>query len=271
MRLKSVPARQGSLWVRQGFRAFFKRPMAFAGLFAAFMFVVFVLALVPFVGTLVLLTLLPLVSLGFMIATRTVVGGGLPTPLAFIEPLRTDAPRLRSMIWLGVIYAATTFAVMWLSELADGGAFEALMDALPAAQTAPDTVAAKLAAPGLLWGLLLRFGLAGLLSVPFWHAPALVHWDGQRCAQALFSSTLACWRNRGAFLVYSMTWFSLIIGVGIVASLLFAAIGSPQLFAVAGAPISLFITTVFYTSLYFTFADCFEDNEPERDPVPVVA
>ena len=269
MRLKTVPARQGSLWVRQGFRAFFKRPMAFAALFAAFMFVVFVLALVPLAGTLLLLTLLPLVSLGFMIATRTVVGGSLPTPLAFIEPLRADAARVRSMIWLGVIYAVATFAVMWLSELADGGAFEALMDALPAAQTAPDTVAAKLAAPGLLWGLLLRFGLAGLLSVPFWHAPALVHWDGQRCAQALFSSTLACWRNRSAFLVYSMTWFSLIIGIGIVASLLFAAIGSPQLFAVAGAPISLFITTVFYTSLYFTFADCFDADAPKPDPEPV--
>ena len=55
----------------------------------------------------------------------------------------------------------------------------------------------------------------------------------------------------------------------LVASLLFAAIGSPQLFAVAGAPISLFITTVFYTSLYFTFADCFDADEP--DPVPAVA
>jgi hypothetical protein len=120
-----------------------------------------------------------------------------------------------------------------------------------------------------LWGLLLRFGLAGLLAVPFWHAPALVFWDGQRCAQALFSSTLACWRNRGAFIVYSLTWFSLIIGIGLVASLLFAAIGSPQLFAVAGAPISLLITTVFYTSLYFTFADCFEADAPAA--VPAVA
>ena len=271
MKLKTVPARQGATWVRQGFRTFFKRPIAFAALFATFMFAVFVLALLPFVGALLLLTLLPLVSLAFMLATRVVVAGGLPTPAVFVAPLRTEPPRVRSMLWLGLIYATATFAVMWLSELADGGAFEALMDALPAAQTAPDGVAEKLAAPGLAWGLLLRFGLAGLLSIPFWHAPALVFWDGQRCAQALFSSTLACWRNRGAFLVYSLTWFALIIAVGGVAGMLFSAVGSPQLFAVAGAPISLMITTVFYVSLYFTFADSFSANEPEPEPDPVAA
>jgi hypothetical protein len=79
----------------------------------------------------------------------------------------------------------------------------------------------------------------------------------------MFSSTLACWRNRGAFLVYGLTWFSLILGFGILMSVLFALIGSPQLFALAGVPISLIVTTVFYASLYFTFADCFSDIEPE--------
>jgi ABC-type multidrug transport system fused ATPase/permease subunit len=263
MKLRTVPALHGAVWVRQGFRAFFKRPIAFAALFAAFMFVVFVLALLPFVGPLLMLTLLPLVSLGFMLGTRMVVGGGQPTPAVFVAPLRAEPQRVRSMLWLGLIYAIATFVVMWLSEVADGGAFEALMDALPAAQTAPDVVAEKLAAPGLMWGLLLRFGLAGLLSVPFWHAPALVFWDGQRCAQALFSSTLACWRNRGAFVVYSLTWFALIVAFGIVASMAFAVFGSPQMFAVAGVPSSLLITTVFYASLYFTFADSFSADDAE--------
>jgi hypothetical protein len=38
--------------------------------------------------------------------------------------------------------------------------------------------------------------------VPFWHAPGLVHWGSQGVGQALFSSTLAVWRCRGAFVVY---------------------------------------------------------------------
>lgn len=268
MRLKTVPARNGALWVRLGIRAFFKRPMAFTALFAAFMFVVFVLALVPYLGPLLLLALLPLVSLAFMLATRAVVGGGLPTPLVFIAPLRAEAPRVRALMWLGLIYAVTTFAVMWLSEFVDGGAFEALMSSVPAASgAAADSLGDKVAAPGLLWGMVLRFGLAGLLAIPFWHAPALVYWDGQSCAQSMFSSTLACWRNRGAFFVYGMTWFSLVLGFGILMSLLFAVLGSPNLFAMTGVPLSLLVTAVFYTSLYFTFADCFSAIEPETPEI----
>jgi hypothetical protein len=269
MKLQTVPARNGVTWVRQGFRAFFKHPMAFAALFAAFMFGVFVLALLPLVGPLMVLALLPLVSLAFMLATRIVVEGGLPTPQVFIAPLRADRPRTVAMLQLGVIYAVATYVVMALSDLVDGGAFEALMDAMPAGQTSPETVAAKLGAPGLALGLVLRFGLAGLLSVPFWHAPALVFWDGHGCAKALFSSTLACWRNRGAFTVYSLVWFALIMVFGMVGSLVFALLGQAQLFAVAAVPLSLIFTTVFYVSLYFTFADCFVASDAE--PPPLVA
>ena len=261
MKLKTVPARQGATWVRQGFRTFFKRPIAFAALFATFMFAVFVLALLPFVGAVLVLALLPLVSLAFMLATRIAQGGATPTPRVFVEPLRGARPRVTAMLQLGLVYAVATFAVMWLSDLADGGAFEALMDALPAGQSTPDAVAARLAAPGLALGMLLRFGLAALLSVPFWHAPALVHWDGQGSAQALFSSTVACWRNRGAFVIYSLVWFGLIMVLGMLGSLVFALLGQPALFAAAAVPMSLVLTTVFYVSLYFTFADCFVAGE----------
>lgn len=271
MRLQTVPARQGVLWVRQGFRTFFRRPLAFAALFATFMFAVFVLALLPFVGALLMLALLPLVSLGFMIATRITVDGGFPTARVFVDPLRAAGPRRITLIQLGVIYAVATFLVMWLSDLVDRGAFEALMDAMPAAQSTPDAVAAKLAAPGLGLGLLLRFGLAGLLAVPFWHAPALVHWDGHGCAKALFSSTVACWRNRGAFTVYSLVWFGLIIVVGLAGSLLFGVLGQPQLFAFAAVPLSLLFTTVFYVSLYFTFADCFVAGDGDATVGPAAA
>jgi hypothetical protein len=55
MKLQLVPARQGAMWVRQGFAVFLRQPMGFAGLFAAFLFAVFVLAWVPFVGPVLLL------------------------------------------------------------------------------------------------------------------------------------------------------------------------------------------------------------------------
>lgn len=269
MKLKSVPANQGLLWAQLGVRAFMRRPIAYAALLGAFVLAAFTASIVPFIGPLVGLAMLPLVTLGFMLATRVVVDGGVPTPMVYLVPLRAERGRVVSLLWLGALYAAATFAALWVSGVVDGGALGALMQPVAEGQNASDVVGKRLAAPGLLAGLALRIGLTALLSVPFWHAPALIYWDGQRVAQALFSSTLACWRNRGAFLVYALAWAAFVMTFGTAASLVFALLGSPELFAVAGVPISLMITTVFYASLYFTFADSFapSDDAPASSPV----
>ena len=260
MKLKSVPANQGLLWAQLGVRTFLRRPIAFAALLGAFVLAAFGAALVPFIGPLIGLAMLPLVTLGFMLASRIVIEGGVPTPMVYVVPLRAERSRVVSLLWLGAVYAAATFAALWISGIVDGGALAGLMQPVPDGQNPADVVAKRLAEPGLLAGLALRLGLTGLLSVPFWHAPALVFWDGQRVAQSLFSSTLACWRNRGAFFVYALAWFAFVMMFGMAASLVFALFGSPEMFAVAGVPISLMITTVFYASLYFTFADSFTSN-----------
>ena len=265
MKLQTVPARQGAAWVRQGFRAFIKRPIAFGGMLLAVMFVVLLVKLVqPLV--IVVLPFVPLVSLGFMLATRLVLDHGVPTPALFAVPLRTDRARLIALLRLGLIYAGATLVIMTIADLVDGGGPELLVEApLPPASAASGADAAALAAaPQALLGLMVRLGLAGLLAVPFWHAPALVHWQGYGAAKALFSSTIACWRNRGAFLVYSAVWLGWVIGLGMLSGLLLAVLGRPQLLISATLPLSAVIATVYYTSLYFTFADCFKagDGEP---------
>ncbi len=257
MKLQLVPARQGALWVRQGFKIFLRQPMGFAALFAAFLGCIFVLTLLPVVGPLLLLALLPLGSLGFMIATRRVLDGRFPLPRAFIEPLRSGRPRLLAMLKLGLIYAAATWTILWFSDIIDGGALDALVEAQATSKSSPDVIAAKLADSRLEAGVLLRFALLGLLSVPFWHAPALVHWAGLGAGKALFFSSVACWRNKGAFIVYSLTWLGVLVLFAMVANLMFALFGRAQLVPFIALPASLLLSTVFYASLYFTFSACF--------------
>lgn len=263
MRLQTLPARQGAHWVGQGFRVFAKRPLAFAALFTSVLLAFLAVKLVPLL-MFVILPLMPLVSLGFMIATRTVLQGGFPTPRVFIEPLSGDRSRTMAMLKLGVIYAVATFLIMWLGDLVDGGGPETLLDATSTTASGSDAAAVALATtPAPLLGLLLRFGLAGLLSVPFWHAPALVFWHGQGCAKSLFASTVACWRNRGAFALYSVAWLGVILALSLVCALVFAVVGQPELLMAASVPMSLIVATVYYASLYPTFADCFvADDEP---------
>jgi hypothetical protein len=105
--------------------------------------------------------------------------------------------------------------------------------------------------------LVCRFGLIALLSVPFWHAPALVHWGGQSPAQALFSSTLAVWRSRGAFVVYLLSWLGIIVAFGVTTALLAGLLGAREMAGMLLLPSVLIFSTVFYVSLLFTFHDSF--------------
>ena len=272
MKLRQVPAIHGARWVRHGFVAFSRRPLAFAALFTAFVFFGLFAALLPWIGTLLLLAALPLVSLGFMLATGRVLQGKFPTLTVFAEPLRQSRGETLAILKLGLLYAATTVAVMLFSDLADGGKFEALQAALgdnrAGGEAGRAQIGALLADPQLQFGLLLRLGLAALLSLPFWHAPALVHWGRQGVGQALFSSTVACWRNKGAFAVYGSAWGAVVFGFGVVANLLAALLERPQLVAMAAVPAGLLFSTVFYASLYATFADCFAPGDATAPPLP---
>ena len=265
MKLLNVPASRGVLWVRNGFRIFFSKPLGFAGLFATFMLAAMMLLLVPGIGGLLLLIALPLISQGFMIGTQQALAGRMPMPELFALPLRVSRSRTIELLKIGLIYAACSFVIMWLSSVVDGGRFETLLDAM--SEESPDAarISFLLQDPMLLSGVLLRVVLASLLSVPFWHAPALVHWDGQSVAQSLFSSTVGCWRNKGAFAVFGLTWVAVILAFGVLLNTVFALLlDSPQLVPMAALPAGLLFSTVFYASLYFTFADCF--GEPAATP-----
>jgi len=259
MRLHTVPARRGLAWMRDGFAIFGRFPLGFSGLFAAFLFAVFALSLLPFIGAALLLTALPLVTLAFMLATRQALAGRTPGPQQLFTPLRGGRARLAPLLQLGVVYTVATFAVAALSGWLDGGALDTAMEQIGSGDADPDAMAEKLGDSGVEFALLLRLGMAALLSIPFWHAPALVHWGGQGSAQALFSSTLAVWRNRGAFTVYGLAWAAAVLAFGLAVSLFFGMIGQPKLIVITLMPASLLFSTAFYASLWFTFADCFGD------------
>lgn len=270
MKLKVVGAGHGVWWVRRAFALFFKRPWGFVGLFVACFVGALFLNALPLIGPLVLLAALPAGSLAFMVASRFVLEG---RPLLPGVPAETfGGPRARriALLQLGVVYAAATVLIMLLANSVDEGALERLLETLGDSAT-PDTVTAAMADPKLELGMLVRFGLAGLLSVPFWHAPALVHWGGESATRSLFFSTVACWRNRAAFSVYGFVWVAVILLLGVVANIVAAVLGEAQPVVLFMALASLVVSAVFYVSLYVTYADCFVDDASAGDPVDPAA
>ena len=261
LRISQVPAQRGVAWVRDSLALFIKSPLGFSLLFMLFLVAALILVVLPFVGALLLLTAMPLLTLGFAAATRAAVGGEPVHVGLLFEPFKAggDAARRRTLLGLCLLYAASTAIVMLLAQALDGGAFERLQTLLAAERTddAKRQIDALLADPRLSSGMLLRVALIGALSIPFWHAPMLVWWNGQGLLQSLFSSTLACWRNKGAFVINAFVWIGISAALGVVASLVVALLGAPQLMTLALPPVALMLSVVFYISLYFMYADCF--------------
>jgi len=270
MKLQLVSPRQGALWVRNGFRIFARRPLAFTMLFIAYLVTGQLLMLLWPVGPLLLFALVPLVSLGFMIATQAALDGRMPLPSMFFEPLRAGRKQLRSQLLLCALYSGAISLVIWLTDAVAGRAFDAFQQAMSSGQATPETLGPLIADPALQTGILLFLGLTAALAVPFWFAPALVHWGAQGWGKALFFSTMACWRNKGALVVYALSWGGVVMLFALLSNIVFGLLDMPQMVVLAATPAALMFSTVFYASLYFTFADCFEPRAG-ADVIPLRA
>lgn len=266
--LRQATPGEGVQWTRDAFRLFLRRPLPFTAMFVAFLVAALLATVLPVVGGVLMLMSLPLLSLGFMLGSRAARDGAAVHPGLFIEPLRGERKRRNTLLTLCAAYALGTVLIMTLSERIDGGAFDRLQQLMAKGDEARAEMEALLADPRLSWGLVTRFGLAACLSVPFWHAPALVYWQGQGVGQALFSSTLAVWRCRGAFLMYSLAWVGVIGVFGALVGLLIGLFDARQLAGVVAMPAGLMFSTVFYVSLLFTYEGCFSSAQTPRLEAP---
>ena len=257
LQLKTVPPGRGLRWIGEGFGLFLRRPLAFTALFAVFLFGALVVSLVPLLGGVVQMMSLPLLSLGFMIASQSALLDGPVHPRQFVEPLATDAPRRRALLTLCVVYGLAALAILLLADAVSDNAWGRLQALMARGDDAQAEIDALLSEPGVGTAALVAAVLGTALSVPFWHAPALVHWGGQSAGQALFSSTLAVWRSRGAFFAYFLGWAGVVLAFGVVTALVFGLLGLPQFAGLLGVPAGLVFSAVFYVSLLFTFNDSF--------------
>ena len=266
LKLQDVPASAGLRWVKQGVAEYFRSPMSYTGLFVTFLLIyIAVLALssllaaaIPpfaYLGGLVLLMGVPLLTLAFQMGTESSLRGRVLSAAIYLEP-----DRRRALLVLLLTYALLTIALFELTSLIDGGAFDALMAAASQGGATEEELARLGAAPGAMAGFVWRAAFTVLLSIPFWHAPALVFWGGQGPAQAMFSSALAVWRARGAFTLFALGWLGAMLAAGTLAGIVMGVLGV-QLAGLVIMPIALILSAAFYVSLFFGFRDSF--GEPE--------
>jgi len=113
-------------------------------------------------------------------------------------------------------------------------------------------VLAAMRAPIVLFAIFYVI-IAGL----FWHAPALVAWYRLDLRKALFFSGIACWRNKGAFLMYGATWLLVVLALELGGGLLEAIGLSGTISGLIQMPFNFLAAAVLYCSFYPTYTSVF--------------
>ncbi|MEN9374733.1 MAG: hypothetical protein RIR79_2285 [Pseudomonadota bacterium] len=251
MNLRINPTRQGTQWVKLGFKTFFRQPLALSGLFFMFLALMSVLNSIPYIGSVVALVLLPAITLGLMVATQETQNGKFPMPIILFSAFRAGKEKLHAMLVLGGIYTVGFLLVIGVCTLIDDGQFADiyLLGGSLNAEVMDD--------PDFQSAMLVATVLYLPLSMMFWHAPALVYWHGISPVKSLFFSFFSCLRNWKAFALYGVTWTGVFLALAVVIALLASLLGSASLLAIMTLAATLLLAAAFFTSIYFSFIDSF--------------
>lgn len=252
MKPNLVPARTGITWVKLGIQTFLKQPLALAGLFFLYMAAATLASLIPFVGVMLALAIVPAATLGLMAATQEAAKGRFPMPAILLSAFRAGQQRGRAMLVLGFLYAAACLLIV---------------SVVPLFFDVP--VSRDNALSPEMQGVMLAIMVAYLpVSVLFWHAPALVYWHGVAPVKSLFFSAVVCFRNAGAYALFGITWMAVLGFIGVGVTLLVGLLASPEAAAALIMPVALLMAAMFSTSIYFTFQGSFEASPPDDALTP---
>lgn len=253
MKLNSVTANEGYTWIKQGIWLFKQNPLGFLMLVFLYVFIAQLAVMVPVIGVFAVLLLTPTLAVGFMTACRQAIQKERISPTVYLIALKSGALIRRRILQLGLVYAALILLLSFvLSLLVD---FELLLPLMTSDQAITPEALRQIYWV-LFFGAILYIPVAMLM----WFSPVLVAWADMSIPQALFSSLVACWTNKGAFFIYLTIWSAVLVAIPLTLGMIFDAIDLGQVASFIVAPISMAGLTVMHCSFYATWKACFTED-----------
>lgn len=249
MQAAILPVHAGWFWIQQGYRICRSQPLAMffwsmtLGLLITFSY------LVPLFGQMALIIATPSLTFMTLSACQRIDAGEAMQLGMWSQPLRDASVRKRLFVlglaYLGACLAGGVAATLpFLDSLTTAIEGQGQIDELALLQA--------MRAPMITFGLLYV-----LISMLFWHAPALIGWHGVPMRRALFYSMVACWRNKWAFLLYGISWAAIFFGVQM-AGVLLTMLGIPAAYVqLLMTPVNIAIAAVLYASFYPAYVSVF--------------
>ncbi len=256
-KMKTVPAKNGWLWIVRGFDLFRRSPAMWILLVFAYWMLIRFVNEVPLVGSLAATLFLPAFSVSFMVMCEELELGRRIHPALLFAGFRRGLPTLVTM---GGVYLASILTVIALSAIADGGAlFNWVVRATPPPESAVDD-------GSLARAQLLAAVLGTPIAMAFWFAPVLAAWNGMGAGKALFFSFFAGLRNWRAFLVYG----GVLASAGLVLSMLLSAIlharGNVDALRLVLFTAALLVLPTLFGSFYAAYRDVFPPSAAPEEP-----
>jgi len=259
--MDKLPSNAGWLWVKEGFALFRKQPAETSTLFLAYMFVMLALGIVPVIGQILPMLLVPMFSMSFMQACVHIEQGKRVYPNLLLTGLRS--PVAGRLLFLGLLYLLAAIAAVAASALVDGGDFWQVM-------SGQRDLEQQLGSDNSMTAAMLFSALVYIpAGMAFWYAAPLIMWQRMSVGKALFFSFFAVLRARKAFLLYGVSWA--LIGVmtpALVSSILSLLMPRSVVVIAVLLPLSLMMTVVMYCSFYPTYVHIFGRPEPAT-PAPL--
>lgn len=252
--MERIQANQGLEWIRKGFALFRQQPAELSMLFLLYMLLMFSLSLIPLLGQILPLLLVPVFSMAFMQACVDIEAGIKVKPKVLLTAVRS--PALGTLLRLGVLYLLVAIVCVAASTIIDGGSFWKLMSG----QIRPDDK--NLEMSNLPLAMLFSVLIYIPFAMAFWHAAPLAMWQRMSLFKAIFYSFFAVRRCGKAFLAYALGW--IIIGVAlpaVISALLSLLLGKTAVTVMLVMPLSVILTIVMYCSFYPAYTQIFERPE----------
>ncbi|CAG4884173.1 conserved membrane protein of unknown function [Georgfuchsia toluolica] len=237
-----VDSSQATAWLSGGWKLFMAAPAVWIAIGVVFAVIHVLLGLVPALGIVAHMLLLPVLAAGLLEASRIAESGAVPPFEALFAGFRhcTGNLVMVGLLTLGALAAIGAIAFVIVFIGGGTGAFSALMhiaDADAAATTSGASIG--LALGSILLAFLVTLSLLPPLIMALWFAPALVFFDGMMPLAAMKNSLKACLHNWLSITIYGILAFVLMCIVAI---------------TVVGL---LVVVPLVATSLYLSYRDIF--------------
>jgi len=244
--MDKIPARTGWLWLKQGFGLFRQQPGALSILFVSYMLLMLLAGVIPLLGQLLPVLLVPVFSVAFMQANADIDQKKRVLPKVLLSGFHQ--PGRMPLLTLGLLYLLVAALAVGASALVDDGIFWQLITG----QLDPKSPLVQSSNVG--GGILLALVIYIPCIMAFWFAAPLIYWQQMSIGKAVFYSFFAVLRAFRAFIVFAAAWFAISIVVSQIVMLIF---GRTEAAMVLMIPMSIILTVIMHSSFYASYRQIF--------------